>query len=625
MTSNALSCRPARLLGWSALILALVVTGQAWAGMLGRTPYWDPDQIRRGMKGYGQTVFQGVKIEKFQVEVVGVLKHVRPGRDIVLCRLSGGPLAKTGVIAGMSGSPIYVDGKLLGALAYAWGFAKEPIAGITPFAQMVQLGMRRATTQPTTQPVGKLSGAWRLDAPVTIGGRTFASARAQGFLPKRRTPPTGLVMTPLAIPMTVSGFTDTTFKEMCRQLEPRGILPVQGGAAATRLVERLDVGLEPGAALAVPFMTGDFQMAGVGTVTHREGRQVFGFGHPMISAGPCEFPMMTGYVHTVIPSLMISSKLASPLRAMGTINMDVDTCVAGQIGPPPSMVPIQASVFRQTQRTGHRYRVRVVRHRDVFAFLVFMALANAVSAGGDLPEELTVRAKTHIRFKRHDPITIEDMYAGPEASGSSALYGVLGDAIGRLSYVMRNPFEKVEVESIEMVARTENRRRWVRIESVRLDSNVVEPGQTLRARVVLLPYKGLRVVETLDMPIPEQMEPGVYGLQVCDASTSERQDLSNAPHLRTPRNISQVFRLARFRHRRNRLFGRVSYQVRGLALGGKALPDLPDSMLQILKTPKQTGATPIKKSLTVHKTVPWVVSGSLTIPFAVAREKRVRY
>jgi len=624
MTAIASIWRRVGLLAWAACVVGLAA-GPVRGGVFGKTVYWDADEIRRGMKGYGLTVFQGVKIEKFQVEVVGVLKRVRPGRDLVLCKLSGGPLAKTGVIAGMSGSPIYVDGKLLGALAYAWGFAKEPIAGITPFAQMVEFGVRRATTQPATRPTRTSRDAWRLDAPVRLGDRTYTNARTARSPSRGTGAPTGLVLTRLAVPLTVSGFTDVVFKEMCRQTEPMGIIPVQGGAAAQHLVDGADPGLEPGAALAVPFMMGDFQMAGVGTVTHREGNQVFGFGHPMLGAGPIEFPMMSGYVHTVIPSLQISSKLASPLHPAGTLNMDVDTCVAGLIGPMPDMLPITAHVARSSQVEAHTYRVRVVRFKAIQSFLIYMALSNAVGAGGDLPEELTIHLIASVTFKKHGRIAVTDMYSGPSVSGSGALYGVLGDLIGRLGYVMGNPFEKVEVASVKMHARTEPVRRWAKIESVRLDSNVVEPGQTVRARVVLLPYKGPRLVETVEMPTPKDMDPGVYKLQICDAATSEREYVRNHPHLAKPKDIAQVFELVRYRLRRNRLYGRVPYQVHGVAIDGRALPDLPDSMMHIIKTPKQTGVTPIKTALVVSKAVPMVVSGSLTVPFAVAREKRVRY
>ena len=607
--------------GWAG-VLALVTAGPALAGKLGQTDYWDPDQIRRGMTGYGRTVFQGVKIETFQVTIIGLLKQVRPGRDLVLARLSGGPLAKTGVIAGMSGSPVYVQDKLLGAVAYAWRFAKEPIAGITPFSQMVEFGMRRSTTQPTTRPARGADTAWRLDAPVRIGDTTYATARTGR---PGTTSAAGLVLTPLAIPLTVSGFTDEAFRQMCRQLEPRGIVPVQGGAASAQVVEGADAGIKGGAPLAIGLMTGDYQMAAVGTVTHREGKQVFGFGHPMLGSGPCELPMMTGYVHTVLPSLMISSKMASPLRAVGTINMDVGTCVAGVMGPVPAMVPVRAIVSRADQHGRATYRVNVVRHRSLLPFLASMALGNAVLAAGDLPDEITVWVKASVTFKRHGPLVIEDMYSGPSVSGGSAVYGVLGDVLGRLRYLIQNPFERVEVESIEMRARTENVRRWARIESVRLDTNVVEPGQTLVARVVMLPYKGPRRVELLPVPIPKQMEPGVYRLQVCDASTSQREHIQASPHLGSPRDITQAFQLARFRYPRNRMFGRVAFEVRGVALQGRALPDLPDSMMHILKSPKRTGVTPIKDTLVVHKTLPVVVSGSLTVPFAVTREKRVRY
>src|SRR4051812_24564512 len=207
-------------------------------------PFWQVDDVKPGMKGHGRTVMKGTKIETFQAEVIGVLKNTSPGRDMVLCRLAGLDLERTGIIAGMSGSPVYIDNKLLGAVAYGWAYGKDPIAGITPFCQMHSF--------------------------VESYERRDLAEQAKPIPPGQRRP---------------AGF---------------GLVPVQGGGAGAKVHEAAkDVALEPGGPLAISLIRGDFDLSGIGTVTHIEGHRVYGWGHSFMGLGGCDFPLMTGYIHTV--------------------------------------------------------------------------------------------------------------------------------------------------------------------------------------------------------------------------------------------------------------------------------------------------------------------------------------
>src|SRR5262249_5434182 len=225
-----------------------------------------------------RTVIHGVKVEEFQAEVLGVLKNTSPGRDMILCRLSGLDLDKTGVIAGMSGSPVFINNKLLGAVAYAWAFGKEPIAGITPFSQMhgfVEAYERRdlaEESKPTR--VG-------LRSPVDINGTKYDAVTVA---PNWNTPETtaadGLWMVPLRTPIATTGFTAHSLSLMREQFQSSGLVPMQGGGASAKVAQETKaVELETGGPLVVAMVTGDFDMSGIGTVTHIEGSRVYGWGH----------------------------------------------------------------------------------------------------------------------------------------------------------------------------------------------------------------------------------------------------------------------------------------------------------------------------------------------------------
>ena len=343
---------------------------------------------------------KGTKIETFDAEVLGVLKNTSPGRDMVLCRLSGLNLEKTGVIAGMSGSPVYIDGKLLGAVAYAWPFGKEPIAGITPFCQMhgfVEAYERRDLAEqrqadPRRPAHSRCRSTARSSTRVTV---------SQGFDDPQPTAADGLWMVPLRTPLAATGFTPHSLKLLRERCAGSGLVPMQGGGAAGKIAEEeKDTPLEPGGPLAVALITGDFDLSGIGTVTHIEGNRVYGWGHPFMGLGGCEFPLMTGYIHTIYPRQtrqLQDGLAAADRRRHQRRRQHLHRRLAG----PQARHAAGAHdrVARRPGRSRKTFNVEMVRQRSLLPTLVFTALTNSVDMEGELPEELTAELQARIEVE----------------------------------------------------------------------------------------------------------------------------------------------------------------------------------------------------------------------------------
>ena len=584
--------------------------------------YWAVEDIKEGMKGFGKTVMHGSTIEKFDVEVLGVQRNSSPGRDIVLVRLSGCRLEQTGVIAGMSGSPIYVDGKLLGAVAYTWPFGKEPIAGVTPFAQMVSFAANlrndyivdaRGAHATASLPNLKI---WEHDFRSTLLNRPQPALAESN---------TVLGMSRIRMPLVVSGFSPHGMSMLAEVMEPLQMTPVIGGAAAGDVQDAAaDKPLEPGSPLCVAMVTGDFDMSGVGTVTHVEGDRIYGFGHPMFGFGKCEFPLMTGYIHVVHPRQTVSVKMASPLRTVGVIDTDVSTCVAGRIGQRPHMVPMELTIKRQGQPAPHTYKVEIARQKEMFPSMVFSVLLGAIDTEGNLPDEMTIKVETTIQPKGHEAITISDVYSGDQYSGAFAPNSVYGIIPNVLNILVRNPFEEVEIESIRTTTEILDGRNSATIEQVRLNSELFEPGDKLVAQVELEPYKGGPQRVEFGLDLPPNMPPGVYQALVCDSMTSVRSDLRNQPHLLQPQNLNQMIRMLQIQvtERRSNLYLRVMTRDLGVALEGQAMPNLPLSMAQILTTRRRSGVLPIRTELVSKTETPFVIQGVQALQFQVVADKK---
>ncbi|HEY7329034.1 MAG TPA: SpoIVB peptidase S55 domain-containing protein [Gemmataceae bacterium] len=583
--------------------------------------YWSVNDIRPGMKGVGRTVIKGTKVEPFQVEVLGVLQNTSPGRDLVICRLSGLNLEKTGVIAGMSGSPVYIDNKLVGAVAYAWPYGKEPIAGITPFCQMngfVEAFERRDTiraTKPTR--VG-------LRQPLVIDGREFDTVTvAQGFEQSKPAPADGLWMMPLRTPLSAAGFTENSLKLLHDRCGQFGLIPVQGGAAPARITdEEKDTPLEPGSPLAVSLIRGDFDLSGIGTVTHVEGDRVYGWGHPFLSLGSCEFPLMSGYIITVYPRQTVSFKMGAPLKSLGVINADVSTCIAGWLGRKADMLPMRMTVALDDEGPVHTFNVEIARQPMLLPTLVFTALSNSVDMEGELPEEMTADLEARIEIEGRDPIIIKDTFSGFSGNRApQALYGQVGSVVSLLE---RNSFQPVRLERVECRTHVRSSRRTAEIESVELASDTFEPGETVKATVFLRPYKGARQRVPVSLTLPRDLPEGSYTATIGDDLLNARLTLRGDPTLTNPSNLDQVFEAVRVQTdvRRTNVTMRLPLPHGGVAVNGEKLPNLPPSMVQILGNSRRTGAQTLNTALVARQPTAWVIQGSETVRFQVVKHKK---
>src|SRR4051812_17143165 len=364
------------------LAIALLVALAGVSPLLsGATTQMDVKDIRPGMVGTGHTVFDGTHVEEFKANILGVLENViGPHRNLILAKLEGGPLANTGVIAGMSGSPVYVDGKLVGAVSYALGsFSKEPIAGITPIAEMTD-----STSFTDVRPPGSKV---KVEYPFTPDTLAAAFRKALNWNRPFADRPNdaqltgvaaiagvgggeiGTLLRPIATPLVMSGFEPELAGVLGTAFREQGFIPTGGSASGPRAGEAPYEGpLKPGDAVGVMLVGGDLQLGGTGTVTHIDGDRVYAFGHPMYNLGPIEFPMTRAYVYTVLPSLFSSMKLSSTGDVIGTFTQDRATTIAGRLGAGPKMIPVNIALERS--RTPLAAGAEIAAPRRTFHYTV---------------------------------------------------------------------------------------------------------------------------------------------------------------------------------------------------------------------------------------------------------------
>jgi len=585
--------------------------------------YWQVDDVRPGMKGQGRTVLKGTKVETFDVEVLGVLKNTSPGRDLVLCRLSGLGLEKSGVIAGMSGSPVYIDGKLLGAVAYAWAFGKEPIAGVTPFSQMHSFVESYERRDLADKGKPKRIG---LRTPLTLDGQAFDTVTvSQGFDTPEPTSADGLWMVPLRTPLAATGFTPHSLTLLRDRVRGAGLVPMQGGGTSAKVADdEKDTPLQAGGPLAVSLVRGDFDLSGIGTVTHIEGERVYGWGHPFLSHGACDFPMLTGYIHTIYPRQSVSFKMGSPLKLAGVINADVSTGIAGWLNRKPDLLPVRTTVTREPDGVVRTFNVEVVRQRQLMASLVYTVLTNSVDMEGELPEEMTAVLKATIEVEGHDPIVIQDTFSGSSYSGGRAPQALFNQVASVVSLLAYNAHKPVRINRIECETTVVPGRQTADIEAVELESDVYAPGDTLKVTLFIRPYKGQRQRLPVTLKLPADLPEGVYTATVCDGLTNARYELRDNPTLNYPQNLGQVFEALKVQTaaKRTQLVVRIPTAAAGVTLGEKALPNLPPSMVQVLGNSRKSGAQTMGSALVARHGTDWVFQGSESVRFTVTKNKK---
>ena len=514
------------------------------------------------MHGIGKTVFSGDRVEDFQVEILGVLENIGPKQSLILARLSGGPLANTGVMQGMSGSPVYIDGKLVGAVALAFPFSKEPIAGIRPIEEMVRIDESGKPKTPQFPKTG--------DATAWLPQRDPASAAMKLG---------DFKMTEIATPVSFGGFTSTAIDRFASQLRGLGLESRQGVSLGGRVEERMGdrAALHPGSMISVQLMTGDMSVGADGTVTYIDGDKVYAFGHRFLDVGPTSLPFARAEVMTLLPSLNASFKISAPKELMGIIAQDRNTAVAGLLGRRAELVPLDISV-RHGSRAADMYRMKIVNDPYLSPFLLQMAVFSSVDATERTLGAASLSVKGMIEFEgKQPPISLDNMYA---ADSGSAMQVSMSAAIP-LSYAMQAGFDSLRVKRVSLDIATTETKRLLQIEQVIPSRREVHPGDSIDLTTLLTGENGLEVSRTVRYRVPVGASPGTLNFSVADGSQTSIAELRQIVGSE-PRTPAQVVANANKMRSNKKAYVRVWRADADFQVDGQDLPDPPPSAALIL-------------------------------------------
>ncbi len=611
----------------SLLVLSLVLAGALrCVAEPVKVDFFPLDGVKPGMKAVGRTVFTGTKVEEFEVEILGVLKNIGPQQSLILARLSGGPLEKAGVMAGMSGSPVYIDGKLLGAVALSFPFSKEPIAGITPIEQMAGV-LEKAEADPSP-PLVKVSlhqvPTSSGSEPRLLGGLLPSGPNAllpavadQGVLLSAEQPRLARIATPLVI----SGFTSRAIEQFAAQFRALGLVPMQGGGGGSTADSAAGPGdasdLAPGSMISVQLIRGDLGVNADGTLTYRDGNRIYAFGHRVLAAGPTEMPFAASDVITLLPSAFSSSKISTPGRLLGVIRQDRSAGVLGMIGEKARMIPVQVRM-RSSRAREVRYRFEMVNDRYLSPFLLQFAVFGTIDATERVLGESSLAIRGTITLNGLPPVKLENLFSAE--ANAPALAAQITAA--PLALLLHSGFPTVEVRGVDLEIVSSDERRLTSLDQVWSSKREVRPGERLEITAVLRAEDGLETVKKVPVEIPPSLGPGPLQITVADGNSLNLAEVRELPGGFTPKTPAQLVRAINNLRKNNRLYVRLSRPQTAFLLHGTQFPAPPPSVARAMANePSVSTNIATSRVSTLAETeleaLPSVVAGQKTITVQV--------
>jgi hypothetical protein len=583
------------------------------------------EEIRPGMKGVGRTVFEGTTIQDFQAEIMGVLKNVQPRQDLILARLSGGPLEKTGVIQGMSGSPVYIDGRLIGAIAYSFPFAKDPIAGIQPIAQMLEILDRRT---PSARPaaaspeeiVPQETPAAFIFQMLEKAQRGVSLQEVLGY-PAAPSSMGGGALTHIPIPLSIAGANPQVLQQFSPFFTTYGFSLVQSGASggASNLPSTPPKRLEPGAAVNAELVRGDLDISANGTVTYVDGDSVYAFGHPFLSAGPLNLPMSSAYVISSLARLDSSSKVAVPVEVVGAFRQDRATGILGSMADKPVMIPMTVRVKPGNEASASTvaYKFEVVNDRYLTPLLASLTLINAISASERGLGEITLNVTGKIQLKGSEPVQISNISTGDLNGPSMASVA----AVAPIQYLLTSGFDGDLIEGIDLDIVTTDRKTSATLERITVNRNEVKPGDSITLSAQLRGTRGEVVIEQYPVEIPAGLSGGNIQLVVADGNTMTATELRRGATGAPPGLAAAVRELNKLR-RSDRLYVKIMSNQPGVVIGGEEYPSLPPSMIALLDSNRASTRTvaALQNSTVMESELPqskYVLQGQRSLTLSV--------
>ena len=546
------------------------------------------DEIKAGMVGTGITVFQGTTREQFNAEILGVLNNVMgPQRNLIVARLTGGPLAQTGVIQGMSGSPIYIDERLVGAVSYSLGsFSTEAIAGITPIEEMVATDEQADSTTRSRPTIGQLPT--NQDQISTLVRRVFdlvepfaqrpTDVRALSGLPVADATRLGPLLQPIGTPLILSGFTPELQRILLSAFNTTGLNATIGGVVTGESQdEGISEPLQAGDAIGASLIRGDLTMAGTGTVTMVEGDRVYAFGHPFYNLGPTSFPMTRAHVTTLLPSLAISSKLASIGEVLGTIDQDRATGIYGSFGPGPTMIPVSMSFESPDRELQRTFNFEIIEDSIFTPLLTFTTALNTFTTWARSVGPSTFEVSAIAQIKDHGEIRFDDIYSG-EAAAVLAASAISNPLVS----LFQSALGSIEIERINVSVSASEESRTATLERAWIDTTRLRAGSEAQLKLVIEGNDGEELLETVTVQIPTYAT-GTLTIEVSDASTLTALENQNINRLTDAETLDQLIRKLNRIRRNNRLYVRLLQSQPGVSDRGESLPALPASVLAVVE------------------------------------------
>jgi SpoIVB peptidase S55 len=533
------------------VVLSRILPLLAAASALSAAPDIFPlKDVRAGQHGVGKTVFAGTKVEEFQVEVLGVLDNIGPQQSIILARLSGGPLANTGVMQGMSGSPVYIDGRLAGAVALGFPDAKEAIAGIRPIEEMLRVDPDTKTT-----------------ALASIPARAKYAAG-------------GMRLEEIATPVSFAGFTAATLEHFAPQLRALGMDPRQGVSGGGNPPAKLGDPklLEPGSMISVQLMSGDMNVSADGTITTIDGNRMYAFGHRFLATGPTNMPFARSEVLALLPATSSSFKISKATEWMGTITADRDTAISGITGRSAALAPMEIRVG------GNTYRMSVIQDPIMTPIVAQMAVFSAIDSTQRAVGPATYNLRGHADFEGGS-VRLDNVYSGDLNVAVGASLGVAAP----LSYALTSGFDALRLKSVTLDITPVDVRNQMQIADVAAP-RTARPGEDIEVTVVLSGQNGAETLKKTHYRVPIGAPAGTLYLTVSDAASANLADYQNA-FSAPARSPSQVFGLLNGLRSGASAYLRVWRAGNSFTIEGRDLPDPPASAALIFTRAQPPGAT----------------------------------
>ena len=558
------------------------------------------DEMSRGQRGYGLSVFAGSEPERFEVEVLGVVRNSTPELSYLLARLSGKDLERSGVVAGMSGSPVYFDERLAGAVAFSYPFGLDAIAGITPID-----AMRRLVTLPSvparlpmSAPAGlevDLDDLLKRKFPSDLLGRQLAHWQSSGPGGGRST-----------VQWSASGFGETAADLLSRSLGEVHRSGTAGGGTA-----ELSSDLGPGSAVAAVLVQGDLNLAAHGTVTERLGDEILAFGHPMFSLGPVNLPLAPSEVITVIANANSSFKVSNAGQVIGAFDQDREAGVRGRLGLAAPTTPITVRLRGLAERDYHMEVANLPQMRPILLTLSALgAMSSGTYSGGPQGIDFTGR----IAIAGHQDLTFSQSFDGDQAAIDSVLY-----LLSFTAFLEYNPLVDASIDSVEVELTQVERPRSATLLNAHPERTRVEPGQVVPLTLEFQAYRGERYRREVSVEIPAGAPSGRYVVLVGDGTSMDAARL--AVERRAPQSFAQALDLLRSLRSRRELVVLGLLPAPGLAVGGEVLPDLPGSVRSIFAAGGRTVGAPLWLGIANEQveTLPGPFDGIVRVDLEVRR------